>query len=120
MALLTEMVVDRRVNRGEFLECWLRQLEAHELLNAAGRAGRAGDGAQGFVLLVPSHVIAIDDAKGLIGKDWMDLRAIFEQSDQCLNIEDPLEAALDQIHDGITQTGAGAYSDLATAVRTRA
>jgi len=87
----------------------LQQLEAHELLNAAGRAGRAGDGAQGFVLLVPSHVIAFDDASGRISGDWMDLRAIFEQSDQCLVIDDPLEATLDEIHAGTTQSGAGAY-----------
>ncbi|OAI30629.1 helicase, partial [Methylosinus sp. R-45379] len=87
----------------------LKQLEAHELLNAAGRAGRAGEGSQGFVLLVPSHVIGFDQAKSLIGKDWMDLRAIFEQSDQCLVIEDPMAAALDDIHNGITLTGPAAY-----------
>ncbi len=87
----------------------LKQLEAHELLNAAGRAGRAGEGAQGFVLLVPSHVIGFDQAKSLISSDWMDLQAIFEQSDQCLIIDDPLAAALDVIHTGITQSGAGAY-----------
>lgn len=87
----------------------LKQLEAHELLNAAGRAGRAGEGSQGFVLLVPSHVIGFDQAKSLISKDWMDLRAIFEQSDQCLVIEDPLGAALDDIHNGITLTGPSAY-----------
>lgn len=87
----------------------LKQMEAHELLNAAGRAGRAGEGAQGFVLLVPSHVIGFDQAKSLISGDWMDLQAIFEQSDQCLIIDDPLEAALDVIHAGITHSGAGAY-----------
>lgn len=87
----------------------LKQLEAHELLNAAGRAGRAGEGSQGFVLLVPSHVIGFDQAKSLISKDWMDLRAIFEQSDQCLVIEDPMTAALDDIHNGITLTGPAAY-----------
>jgi hypothetical protein len=87
----------------------LKQLEAHELLNAAGRAGRAGEGAQGFVLLVPSHVIGFDQAKSRISSDWMDLQAIFGQSDQCLIIDDPLAAALDMIHAGITQSGAGAY-----------
>jgi len=87
----------------------LKQLEAHELLNAAGRAGRAGEGAQGFVLLVPSHVIRFDQEKSLISKDWIDLQAIFEQSDQCLIIDDPVAAALDLIHAGITHSGAGAY-----------
>ncbi len=87
----------------------LKQLEAHELLNAAGRAGRAGDGAQGFVLLVPSHVISFDKVNYRISRDWMDLQAIFEQSDQCLTIDDPLEAALDGIHAGATRIGAGAY-----------
>ena len=84
----------------------LKQLEAHELLNAAGRAGRAGEGAQGFVLLVPSHVIEFNQKKFPISKDWMNLQAIFEQSDQCLVIDDPLEVALDMIHAGITRSGA--------------
>jgi hypothetical protein len=87
----------------------LKQLEAHELLNAAGRAGRAGEGAQGFVLLVPSHVIGFDLEKFQISWDWMDLQAIFEQSDQCLVIDDPFAAALDAIHAGITRSGAAAY-----------
>jgi hypothetical protein len=87
----------------------LEQLQAHELLNAAGRAGRAGEGAQGFVLLVPSHVISFDDANNRIGRDWTDLRAIFEQSDQCLVIDDPLEATLDLIHASATDNPAASY-----------
>jgi hypothetical protein len=84
-------------------------LEAHELLNAAGRAGRAGDGAQGFVLLVPSKVIDFDDQNNKINGHWMELQAIFEQADQCLVIEDPFRHILDQIHDGITKSGSPAY-----------
>jgi superfamily II DNA/RNA helicase len=88
----------------------MKKLEAHELLNAAGRArGRAGDGAQGFVLLVPSKVIDFDDQKNQISGHWMELQAIFEQADQCLIIEDPLRNILDQIHDGITKSGTAAY-----------
>jgi superfamily II DNA/RNA helicase len=87
----------------------MKRLEAHELLNAAGRAGRAGEGAQGFVLLVPSKVIDFDDKKSQISGHWMELQAIFEQADQCLVIDDPVEDALDQIHDGITKTGIPAY-----------
>jgi superfamily II DNA/RNA helicase len=87
----------------------MKKLEAHELLNAAGRAGRAGDGAQGFVLLVPSKVIEFDDQNNQINGHWMELQAIFEQADQCLVIEDPLRSLLDQIHEGVTKGGVPAY-----------
>ena len=88
----------------------MKKLEAHELLNAAGRAGRAGEGAQGFVLLVPSKVIDFDDQKNEISGHWMALQAIFEQADQCLVIDHPVGAVLDQIHDnGITKVGTPAY-----------
>jgi hypothetical protein len=87
----------------------MKKLEAHELLNAAGRAGRAGEGAQGFVLLVPSKVIEFDDEGGKINSHWMELQAIFEQADQCLVIDDPLTDVLDQIHNGVTKTGTPAY-----------
>lgn len=79
----------------------MRQLDAHELLNAAGRAGRAGEGGQGFVLVVPSKVINIDDEKKNINSHWMTLQAIFSQSDQCLKIDDPLTGLLDRIHSGL-------------------
>jgi hypothetical protein len=39
----------------------------------------------------------------------MELQAIFEQADQCLIIDDPLTAVLDQIHNGVTKTGTPAY-----------
>lgn len=79
----------------------MKQLDAHELLNAAGRAGRAGEGGQGFVLVVPSKIINIDDAKSNIASHWMTLQGIFSQSDQCLTIDDPLTGLLDRIHMGL-------------------
>lgn len=87
----------------------MKKLEAHELLNAAGRAGRAGEGAQGFVLLVPTKVISFDNQKSEISDHWLELQAIFEQADQCLCIDDPLEDVLDQIHNGITLSGNAGY-----------
>ncbi|MEQ8741616.1 DEAD/DEAH box helicase [Parasphingorhabdus sp.] len=87
----------------------MQKLEAHELLNAAGRAGRAGEVAQGVVLLVPSKVIDFDNQSNNINGHWMELQEIFEQADQCLVIDDPLKEVLDHIHDGITQTGASSY-----------
>src|ERR1700722_8655302 len=75
-------------------------LEAHELLNAAGRAGRAGEAAEGLVILVPGKVIAFDEQKDTITGHWFELQSIFSNSDQCLEIEDPLEPILDRIHSG--------------------
>ncbi|MFM0347891.1 DEAD/DEAH box helicase [Paraburkholderia sp. RL17-347-BIC-D] len=80
----------------------MQKLEAHELLNAAGRAGRAGDASYGFVLVVPSKVVHFNDETSRIHKHWADLRTIFAQSDQCLVIDDPMTALLDQIHDQTT------------------
>ncbi|MFM0363053.1 DEAD/DEAH box helicase [Paraburkholderia sediminicola] len=77
----------------------MEKLDAHELLNAAGRAGRAGDASYGFVLVVPSKVVNFDDKASKIHSHWSDLQTIFAQSDQCLNIDDPFTRLLDQIHD---------------------
>lgn len=81
----------------------MKQLDAHELLNAAGRAGRAGEGGQGFVLIIPSKIININDAKNNIASHWMTLQGIFSQSDQCLKIDDPLMGLLDHIHFGMLE-----------------
>ena len=81
-------------------------LEAHELLNAAGRAGRAGEAAEGLVLLVPGKVIAFDEQKNSITGHWFELQSIFSNSDQCLDIEDPLAPILDRIQQDQNTLGA--------------
>jgi hypothetical protein len=72
-------------------------IEAHELLNAAGRAGRAGQVAQGMVLVLPNFLVGFDP-KPSIGAWWQQLRAgIFSKPDQCLVIQDPVQIMLDRL-----------------------
>ncbi len=103
MNLPSEVVIISGDSRFDPAENKFAQLEAHELLNAAGRAGRAGESSQGFVLVVPSRVVPFDDKTSSIGGHWMKLQAIFSQSDQCVDIDDPLTALLDAIHAGIRE-----------------
>ena len=98
MNLPSDIVLIAGDSRWDVSDEKFKQLDAHELLNAAGRAGRAGEGGQGFVLVVPSKIINIDDSENTINKHWMSLQSIFSQSDQCLVIDDPLTGLLDRIH----------------------
>lgn len=98
MNLPSEVVIISGDSRFDQEADAMQRLEAHELLNAAGRAGRAGDSSYGFVLVVPSKVVNFNNSTNQIHNHWMDLRSIFSQSDQCLNIDDPLAVILDQIH----------------------
>ncbi|APE48508.1 hypothetical protein BO996_11945 [Delftia sp. HK171] len=85
----------RTVEEGEGRE----DLEAHEVLNAAARAGRAGHLANGVVLLVPEPVVCFAKQKGekaALAK----LRAVLPEDDRCVDITDPLEKILDRIADG--------------------
>ena len=106
MNLPSELVIiaedsrfDRNTDRREILK-------AQELLNAAGRAGRAGHIANGIVLVVPGKVVALNYDEAKIGSHWAELHEVFGQSDQCLTIDDPLTAVLDHIHANPVDAGA--------------
>jgi len=74
-----------------------KALAAHELLNAAGRAGRPGTSALGIVLVVPGAVVPFDEKDHKIADSWFDVQEVFSKSDQCLNIRDPLQSWLDRL-----------------------
>ena len=109
MNLPSEIVIIAGDSRFDPTADKMATLEAHELLNAAGRAGRAGENSQGFVLVIPSRVIDFDDETGNVNKHWATLQKIFGQGDQCLDIDDPFTHLLDLIHDGATDSGIPAY-----------
>ena len=101
MNLPAEAVVivgDERYDAGEGAA---KALEAHELLNAAGRAGRAGLVSQGVVVVVPGRVVQYEPEKGKITTHWMDLQErVFSKTDQYLNLQDPIQVLLDYIQSG--------------------
>jgi superfamily II DNA/RNA helicase len=76
-------------------------LEAHELLNAAGRAGRAGFSSHGLVLIVPSDVATFErkDDSLVLHPKWFDLqKRVFSNPDQCLKVDDPIQTVIDMMH----------------------
>ncbi|MDE2691450.1 MAG: DEAD/DEAH box helicase [Acidobacteriota bacterium] len=98
MNLPSEFVIIAQDSRFDEQTGALEVLDSRELLNAAGRAGRAGKNATGMVLVIPGRVVPFDETDSRIGERWMRLREVFGQIDQCLAIDDPLTAVLDRIH----------------------
>ena len=98
MNLPSEFVVIAEDSRFDEKSGQREMLEARELLNAAGRAGRAGKNATGVVVAIPGKVVPFDDTAARIGDRWSRLQEIFGQTDQCLEIDDPLTSILDRIH----------------------
>lgn len=79
-----------------------QQLEAHELLNAAARAGRAGHLANGVVLLIPEPPVLLKARNRLSTDAISKLMSILPENDRCVEITDPLEEILDRIQEGLT------------------
>lgn len=77
-------------------------LEAHEILNAAARAGRAGHLANGLVLLVPEPIIKFDQINSLSPHTVQKLKAVLPEDDHCVTISDPLQTVLDRVNVGET------------------
>jgi hypothetical protein len=73
-----------------------QDLKQHELLNAAGRAGRAGHLANGVVLLVPEPVVGFAAEKASDAA-FKALKSVLPASDQCVQIDDPMTSLLDEI-----------------------
>lgn len=105
MNLPCELVIIGEDSRFDQAKDKREVLAAQELLNAAGRAGRAGESAGGIVLVVPGRVVGVDFEAATIGEHWNTLREIFGQSDQCVDIEDPLAAILDRVHGDVRSAG---------------
>jgi ATP-dependent RNA helicase HelY len=72
-------------------------LEAHEILNAAGRAGRAGHLANGIVLMIPEPVASFFETGNADNTAVEKLAAVLPQDDHCVAMDDPVTILLDAI-----------------------
>jgi len=87
---------DRRSGEGQERE----DLEAHELLNAAARAGRAGYLANGVVVLIPEPIVRFRRESPPTNELKQKLLSVMPEDDRCVTITDPLEVVLDRISEG--------------------
>ena len=75
-------------------------LEAHEILNAAGRAGRAGHLANGVVIMIPEPVSAFTSDGRVEATAFTKLASLLPPNDQCVLLADPVTSLLDRIQMG--------------------
>lgn len=88
----------------------IQNVEVHDLLNAAGRAGRAGMSANGLVLVVPDRIVEINHDGQISRGDLRRLKdELLSQDDRCLTIIDPIESVLDRIAIEGTESSATRY-----------
>jgi hypothetical protein len=78
----------------------MQPLAVHELLNAAGRAGRAGHYAHGIVIDLPGKILTVAQRQNSYAVTHLDhIMSLFGLPDQCLDVVDPITQVIDRIQE---------------------
>lgn len=102
--LPAEVVIIAGDDRYDYKNQIKAKLAPYEILNTAGRAGRAGMSSQGVVIVIPGSITTLhkENKQVQLSKDWWSLKKdIFSKSDQCLIVNDPMEYLLDAIQNNL-------------------
>lgn len=87
-----------RIDESDPDETTRTDLMPHEILNALGRAGRAGLAATGLAIVVPADIITFETDEDDTDVDESPLlKTIFSTSDQCAPLSDPIAGLYDSI-----------------------
>ncbi|MDY6825501.1 MAG: DEAD/DEAH box helicase [Thermodesulfobacteriota bacterium] len=79
-------------------ESGMQPLAVHELLNAAGRAGRAGHYAHGIVIDLPGQILTVSQKdQTYLVSDLDHIMSLFGLPDQCLDVIDPITQIIDRV-----------------------
>jgi len=88
----------------------MQPLAVHELLNAAGRAGRAGHYAHGIVVDLPGKLLTVShSAQGYAVTRLDHIMSLFGLPDQCLDVVDPITQVIDRVQATGADTDIGEY-----------
>lgn len=83
---------------GEMDEGGMQPLAVHELLNAAGRAGRAGHYAHGIVIDLPGKLLTVAEGENKYQvTNLTHIMSLFGLPDQCLDVVDPITQVIDRV-----------------------
>lgn len=84
---------------GDMDEGGMQPLAVHELLNAAGRAGRAGHYAHGIVIDLPGgKILTVAQRENSYAVTHLDhIMSLFGLPDQCLDVVDPITQVIDRV-----------------------
>ena len=72
------------------------QMHAHEILNALGRAGRAGHAATGLSIVIPGNPIGCNPTTKSVSNEEVP-HVVFSEGDQCIPLIDPLTTLYDLV-----------------------
>jgi|GEM_PF-2897690 len=95
---------------GDMNDGGMQTLAVHELLNAAGRAGRAGHYANGIVIDLPGRVLTVAQRGNDYAVSHLDhIMSLFGLPDQCLDVVDPITQVIDRLQAAEVDADVGEY-----------